>query len=271
MEQMKLITILNVTAKSVFAILLFLVVRKPDDYIYVPVMNSMGFLTAALISAVLVTKKFGVKFIIPAFSVLGNRLRESSHFFLSRAAVSLYDNSNTFIIGLVLGNVSAGYYSAAEKLFKAMTALNMPLTNSLYPYMAKNKDVRTYRKIFSLATTGNVVFCLLVFLFSYQIVHVIYGTGFDQTATLLRFFAILASLMIPSVLLGYPLLAAMGHANYANYSVVAAACVHVLMLVAAIPVLSVKLVVVFLIITQLIVLTIRLVGVRRHLREEMAV
>ncbi len=265
MEQMRLITILNVTAKSVFAISLLLVVRKPDDYIYVPVMNSMGFLTAAIISAFLVTKKYGVKLVLPALSILGNRLRESSHFFFSRVAVSIYDNSNTFIVGLVLGNVSAGYYSAAEKLFKAMTALNMPLTNSLYPYMSKSRDLRIYRKIFSLATAGNVVFCLMVFLFAYQIVALIYGSGLEQTAALLRLFSILACLMIPSVLLGYPLLAAMGHANYANYSVVAAACVHVLMLVAAIPVLSVKLVVVLLIITQLIVLSIRLVGVRKHL------
>jgi len=270
MEQMKLITILNVTAKLVFALLLFIVVRKPDDYIYVPVMNSLGFVTAAVISMVLVTKKFKVRFVIPTIAVLKFRLGESAHFFLSRAAVSLYDNSNTFIVGLVLGNVSAGYYSAAEKLFKGMTALHMPLTNSLYPYMAKNKDVRTYRKIFSLATTGNVLFCLLVFIFSYQIVSLIYGSGFELSGTLLRLFAILACVMVPSILLGYPLLAAMGYANYANYSVVAAACVHVLMLVMAIPILSLKLVVVFLIITQLIVLAIRVVGVRKHLSGVMA-
>lgn len=270
MEQMKLITVLNVTAKSIFALSLFIVVRKPDDYIYVPAMNSLGFVTAALISIFLVIKKFKVRFVVPTLSVLKFRLGESAHFFLSRAAVSLYDNSNTFIIGLVLGNVSAGYYSAAEKLFKAMTALHMPLTNSLYPYMSKNKDIRAYRKIFSLAATGNVILCLLVFIFAFQIVSLIYGSGFELSGTLLRLFAILACIMVPSILLGYPLLGAMGYSGYANYSVVVAACVHVLMLVMAIPVLSLQLVVVLLIITQLIVLAIRVAGVRRHLSGAMA-
>lgn len=265
MEQMKLITILNVVAKLTFALLIFLVVRKPDDYLYVPIMNSLGFVTAALVSIYLVRRRFKVKFLLPAFSVLRFRLAESFHFFISRAAVSLYDNSNTFIVGLVLGNVPAGYYSAAEKLFKAMTALHMPLTNSLYPYMSKSRDIKAYRKIFSLAATGNVIFCLSVFIFAYQIVALIYGSGFEVTGMLLRLFAILACIMVPSALLGYPLLAAMGYSGYANYSVVIAACVHVLMLLAAIPFLGLKLVVVFLIITQLIVLAIRAVGVRRHL------
>jgi len=270
MEHMKLITILNVIAKLTFALSIFIVVRKPDDYLYVPVMNSLGFVTAALISIFLVIKKFKVRFVVPTLSVLKFRLGESAHFFLSRAAVSLYDNSNTFIVGLVLGNVSAGYYSAAEKLFKAMTALHMPLTNSLYPYMSKNKDLRAYRKIFSLAATGNVLLCLLVFIFAFQIVSLVYGSGFEITGTLLQLFAILACIMVPSALLGYPLLAAMGHSGYANYSIVAAACIHVLMLVLAIPVLSLELVVVFSIITQLIVLAIRVVGVRRHLSSVMA-
>ena len=265
MEQMKLITILNVTAKLIFALSLFFVVRAPQDYLYVPLMNSLGYSVAAIISMVLVVRKFRINFTVPKLAALKFRLMESSHFFISRAAVSVYDNSNTFIVGLVLGNVAAGYYSAAEKLYKAMTALHMPLTNSLYPYMAKSRDIRAYRKIFSLAATGNVIVCLLVFLFAMQIVSIIYGPGFEQSGTLLRLFAVLACVLVPSSLLGYPLLAAMGYSGYANYSIVAAALIHMVMLVMAIPVLSLPLVVVLLIITQLIVLTIRMVGVKRHL------
>ncbi|PWB70812.1 flippase [candidate division GN15 bacterium] len=270
MEHMRLVTILNVVAKLAFALLIFVVVRRPEDYLYVPLMNAFGFAAASAISMVLVIRKFGVKLRIPPWSTLVFRLRESAHFFVSRASVSIYDNSNTFVVGLVLGNVAAGYYSAAEKLFKAMTALQMPLTNSLYPYMSKSRDVRAYRKIFTTATVGNAALCLLVFVLAYPIVSLIYGAGFELSASLLRMFAILTCIMVPSALLGYPLLAALGHSGYANYSVVAAAVIHLLLLLVAIPILSPHLVVVFLIITQLIVLAIRVVGVRRHLTTVLA-
>jgi PST family polysaccharide transporter len=270
MEQMKLVTILNVTAKLIFALLIFIVVRKPDDYLYVPLLNAMGFIVAALISFVLVLRKFRVKLAIPPLAVLSSRFKVSVHFFVSRAAVSLYDNSNAFIIGLVLGNVAVGYYSAAEKLFKAMTALHTPLTNSLYPYMSKSRDIRAFRKIFSVAVAGNAIVCVVVILLAFQIVAVLYGPGYDQSARLLQLFAVAAGIMVPSALLGYPLLAALGHDGYANYSVVAAAIVHLLMLVLAIPVLTPQLVVVFLVVTQFMILSVRVIGVKRHLSTALA-
>ncbi len=265
MEKMKFVTLLNVIAKLIFALLLFIIVNKPDDYIYVPLMNSLGFITASLISFYLVKKVFKVKFVIPNLSFMILMIKKSSSFFISRAAVSFYTNSNAFVIGLVLGNVSVGYYTAAEKLFNAIGALYVPLNDSLYPYMSKRKDIKTYKQVFAVASASNLLLCCFIYLFSFEIISLIYGSGFEQSASLLKFFAILACIIVPSVLLGYPLLAALGYPGYANYSVVIAAAVHVLMLVIVIPILSLKLVVILLILTQLVVIVIRIVGVRKKL------
>ncbi len=265
MERMKFVTILNVVAKALFALLLFFAVKTPDDFIYVPLMNSLGFIAASLISFYLVFKVFKVKFVMPSFSTIILMLNKSYHFFISRAAVSFYTNSNAFVIGIVMGNVAVGYYTAAEKLLNAITALYVPLSDSLYPYMSKRKDIKTYKKIFTLATAANLVLCFFIFLFSYQIIALIYGAGFEQSAALLELFAILAAILVPSILLGYPLLAAMGFPGYANYSVVIAAIIHVIMLLIFIPILNLKLVVILLIITHLVVILIRIIGVRKKL------
>ena len=192
-------------------------------------------------------------------------LKKSYQFFISRAAVSFYTNSNAFVIGLVLGNVSVGYYIAAEKLFNAIGALYVPLSDSLYPYMSKRKDIKTYKAVFVAASTSNLVICIFVFFFSFKIISLIYGPGFEQSASLLELFAILACIFVPSVLLGYPLLAAMGYPGYANYSIVIAAIVHVAMLLAFMPILSLELVVILLIITQSVVIVFRIIGVRLKL------
>ncbi len=265
MEKMKFVTMLNVIAKLIFALLLFVVVNKPDDYIYVPLMNSLGFISASVISFYLVIKVFNVKFVVPDLSFMLLMLKKSYQFFISRAAVSFYTNSNAFVIGLVLGNVSVGYYIAAEKLFNAIGALYVPLSDSLYPYMSKRKDIKTYKAVFVAASTSNLVICILVFFFSLKIISIIYGPGFEQSASLLELFAILACIFVPSVLLGYPLLAAMGYPGYANYSVVIAAAVHVAMLLAFLPILSLELVVILLIITQSVVIVFRIIGIRLKL------
>ena len=262
---MKFVTLLNVVAKLIFALLLFVIVKKPDDYIYVPLMNSLGFIAASLMSFYLVLNVFKVKFVVPKLSFMILMIKKSYHFFISRAAVSFYTNSNAFVIGLVLGNVSVGYYTAAEKLFNAIGALYIPLNDSLYPYMSKRKDIKTYKQVFAVASASNLLLCCFIYLFSFEIISLIYGSGFEQSASLLKFFAILACIIVPSVLLGYPLLAALGYPGYANYSVVIAAIFHVLMLVILIPILSLELVVILLILTQLVVIVIRIIGVRKKL------
>lgn len=265
MERMKHITILNVISRLTFAVLIFFVVKGPEDYLYVPLLNALGFFIAATIATIIIVTKLKVELSLQPVSALIFRFKESVQFFVSRAAVSVIDNSNAFIIGLLLGNVAVGYYSAAEKLFKAMTALHMPLVNSLYPYMSNTRDIRAFRRIFSLATVGNLLLCLGVILFAYQIIALVYGPDFGPSATLLQLFAVLAGIMAPSALLGYPLLGALGHDGYANYSVIAAAGLHILLIVIAIPVISSELVIIFLIVSQLAALTIKVIGVRRHL------
>jgi PST family polysaccharide transporter len=52
---------------------------------------------------------------------------------------SVYTRSNVFTLGLFGTNTMVGYYSAAEKLFIALQQAYLPVNNSIYPYMTKNK------------------------------------------------------------------------------------------------------------------------------------
>ncbi|MFQ5453712.1 MAG: flippase [Candidatus Zixiibacteriota bacterium] len=265
MEKMKFITILNITAKVVFTVLVVAIVREPEDFIYVPFFTSLGYLVAAVSSLWIIFKRFKVSLMVPPIKIIYGYLKDSTQFFLSRVSVSFYTNSNTFVVGLVLGNTAAGFYSAAEKLFNAMVMLYKPLADTLYPFMSHKKDLRLYKKIFIVTSGFNLVFCALVFLFSGFIINLIYGDGFQLSAELLKIFSILCAILVPSVLLGYPLLAAMGYPRYANYSVIIASLVHLVILGIMIPFLNIYLVAILLIITQLIVILIRIYGIKKNL------
>ena len=264
MERMKYITILNITAKTIFTVLIFVFIRNQGDYIYVPVFNSLGFITAGILSFWIVIKYFKIRLYLPKISRIYSYFKDSTQYFLSRVSVSVYTSSNTFVVGLFLGNTAAGYYSAAEKLFLALRMAYTPLNTTLYPYMCNTRNLRLYKKIFLLAFIVNLALCSSIFLSSGFIIGLLYGEGFQVSVKLLQMFSILGLIIVPSILLGYPLLAALGHPKYANMSVIVASVFHLIMLMLIIPIIKIYFVVIIAMITETVVLLIRVYGIRKH-------
>ncbi len=263
MENMKYMTRVNVIAKGLFTILIFIVIKTESDYYKVPLLYSIGFVIGGIFSLYFAFKYFNVKFGKPDSVEIKRLLRNSTQYFLSRSSAALYTSSNTFIAGLALGNYFAGIFGAAEKIFMAMTVIYAPLGDALYPYMAKNRDLKLYKKIFIGAILANTVIATLVYFFSDMIVVLVFGPDFADSADLLRLFCFLALLFVPAVMVGYPLLGALGKEKYANYSVVFASLLHVAILILCYKYLTVNRIVYLLFFTQSIVLTIRLVGVKK--------
>ena len=128
---MKYITILNVTAKLTFTICIFIFIRKTSDYIYVPLLNSLGFFIAGSLAVYIILKNFQLKIILPKFQIIFRYFKDSTQFFLSRVSVSIYTSTNTFVLGLFTNNKMVGYYSIAEKLYIALQQIYHPLVNTL--------------------------------------------------------------------------------------------------------------------------------------------
>lgn len=263
-ERMKYITILNILANVIFTITIFIFIRQAADYIYVPIINSLGLIISGIISQWIIFKTFKIKFILPSKSVLISNFKDSSSFFLSRASVSIYTSSNAFFLGLFTNNVAVGYYTAAEKLYIAVQGLYSPLVQVIYPYMSKSSNKPFYRKIFKLATGFNVVFCLLLFVLSGSIITILYGNNFDSSIPVLMIFAVALLVVVPSQLLGYPLLGAIGFQKYANGSVIIGSIVHLVMLILISSFMNIYLVASLVVLTESIVLLIRLFGVKKH-------
>jgi PST family polysaccharide transporter len=158
-----------------------------------------------------------------------------------------------------------GYYSAAEKLYIAFRGIYQPLMNAIYPYMAKYRNISLYKKIFKSSLVLNSVSCILLFVFSKQLVTLLFGSNFQQSILVLKIFSVALFLVVPAILLGYPFLAALGFARYANGSVIAGSLFHL----AALAIISQFyinpwLVAAVVVMTESIVLISRIYGVRKH-------
>ena len=265
MENMKYITVFNIVAKSLSFIPFFIFIRKPEDYIYVPIFYSIGFVLAGIVSLFIVYFKMGMKWYFTSISQISSSLKDSSAYFLARASTSLFTTSNSFLLGLVCVNTMVGYYSAAEKLYQAYNQLLSPFTGVLFPHIAKSRDVLFFKKIFYRITFTNLFCVAAALLLASYVLDIVYGTADPNILEVFRILVTACFVTIPSMLLGYPFLAAMGHPLYTNYTVMTTSVVHitglvVLYIYGAISPITVAMMVVM---SETLLILFRIWGVRR--------
>lgn len=226
MERMKYITFLKILAHIIFLLLIFVFVKDENDYMVVPLLNSMGFIISGLLGIFIAIRNFGIKLYKPKLFSLKKQLKYSAEFFLSRISVSIMSNTNSVCLGLIGSNISVGFYVAAEKISQAIDGIQSPLIQALYPFVAKNKNIKLFKKIFYLMLFIYTLIGIFIFVFAKDIIVIFYGQHMEDAYKVLRIFVFAFTLNAPVVLLGYPLLGGLGYTNIANKSVIISSIFH---------------------------------------------
>ena len=272
MEKMKYITFLNILAKTIFLVLIFIFVKQQSDYILVSLLNSCGFLISGIIGFIFAVKEFKIKLYIPKLQSLKKQFKYSSEFFITKLSVSAYTNTNTVCLGFVGSELMVGFYVAAEKIYNAINGLKTPLVNALYPYVTRNRDIKLYTKIFKMTILVTFLISLFGFIFAKDIITTFYGSEMQNAYKIFQIFCFLFFVNVPSVLLGYPLLGAFGYTKICNYSVVFSSIIHIIGLIILISLnkLTIYTMAMMVTLTTIIELSIRIVGTCKYklLKEE---
>jgi len=82
MEKMKYITFLNILAKLIFTVAIFIFVRESSNYLYVPFLNSLWFIIAGILALWILVKDFGVRFYILKIVSVNHQLKEGWYIFI---------------------------------------------------------------------------------------------------------------------------------------------------------------------------------------------
>jgi len=266
MEAMKYTSAINIISRSVFAGLIFIFVKTEEDYLLVPLINSLGSLIAAILALWVIFKKLRQEFAVCSFDALKYQFKESTNFFWSRVSVSAYTSSNVFVLGLLTNNTIVGYYSIAEKIYMAAQQAYSPLVQTLYPYISKQKNVRLFRKLFATATVVNSICVIIGMFLADYLIYILSGQHFYESVLVLRLMFIALLVVVPSILLGYPFLGALGYKNAANYSVIAGSVFHIIILsvCAVVDLMNLYLVAALVIATEVVVFSIRLYFIKKY-------
>lgn len=193
MEKMRYITIVNVAAKLLFTILIFIVIRQPEDYVYIILLNSCGFILSGILSTFIAFRFFKLRFSLPKWKDVKFQFKEGWALFGSTMGINLYRESNIFILRFFVNDAAVGIYSAAEKIIKGLQLLTTPIAQALFPHLSnrfKNLSIKEslihLKKISVPFSIILVLLTIATFLFAKILVQIIAGSGYNDAIILVR-------------------------------------------------------------------------------------
>lgn len=191
-EEMRVLTIAQSAARLLTIPALFLLVRSPEDTVRaaaiqgaVPLVASL-LLVSALRRLVPGPPRLILCAEIPAV------LREGWHLFIAHTSLAIHTATTAVVLGLVAGNTQVGYYSAADKVIRAVTSATGPMAQALYPHLngLKTRSMELtldlMRRGFGWMLLLAAAASLATFVLSKPLGLLLWGQGFAPSISILR-------------------------------------------------------------------------------------
>lgn len=232
-ERMGPLTTRYFASKGVQVALTILLVRGPGDLILVAVADVLSEIVDIAWSYRAQKRMFGVGIARPTFKESFEELRVSAIYCVSNVSSSLFSGFTTVIIGLAItSKTDIAFWSLTLTTVNAVQSLYTPIANSLYPHMIKNRDFGFARKLALVAlpvlVLGIVAYCAL----SKPIMLVLGGAEYVGGAHVMWMISPIFIFSFYGILIGWPVLGAMGHVKELTVSTLFTGIVNVVSLLA---------------------------------------
>lgn len=216
-EKMSKMAIVNLIVKFTSVPLTLLLVRGAGDVEIAALIQSMSLLVAAMVNLFSLLRTSEILWVRPAWHRVMGSLKKTTSLFLSNAAVSLYTNSSTVILGFVSSETAVGAFVAGYTLIKAALGLMGPVSQSLFPrisYLLMHERKRAEQmlgRVFMLQSAVGLVVSLAVVVGSPIVVPLLFGEAYAQSLPVLWGLSALPFLIAISNVLGVQIMVPLGH------------------------------------------------------------
>ena len=169
-EQMKYITYITLIIRIIFLGMIFIIIKSPDDYLLLPVINGLGTIIAGSISLYIIFFKHKIKFKFQSIKTLRYYLNDSLTIFISTISFNVYKSTNKVVVGMFLGMSSITFYDLAEKIIAVAKIPQNILSQSVFPKISLEKNIIYIKDIFKVSIIMNVIISVIVLIFAKQLV-----------------------------------------------------------------------------------------------------
>ena len=169
-EQMKYITYITLIIRIIFLGMIFIIIKSPDDYLLLPIINGLGTIIAGSISLYIIFFKHKIKFKFQPIKTLRYYLNDSLTIFISTISFNVYKSTNKVVVGMFLGMSSITFYDLAEKIIAVAKIPQNILSQSVFPKISLEKNIIYIKDIFKISIIMNFIISLIVLIFAKELV-----------------------------------------------------------------------------------------------------
>lgn len=138
-EEMRYITLLDLSIKLLFTVGVFLFITGANDGWLYPLMLGGAYIIISILSHILIYIKFNVSLTFVKQKFIYNTLKKTFPLFVNQFFPNLYNNTTTFLVGIILGNYAVGLFGAIKQIVSLLNVFNSVVTTVVFPYLNRNK------------------------------------------------------------------------------------------------------------------------------------
>jgi len=169
------ITSLNLFSKIFYLITIFLIIKKPEDYIYINFLWGFGMIIPFAVGTMICINRYDIK--MADFEVKATQLFLKNHFsfFVSQLFLSLKNYAPLVVVSFLGGYFIAGQYSIIEKIVMPFRSYLQIIFRFFYPKLcfelsiSQQKGIALWKKINAFNLLLVLILLALVYVFSAQI------------------------------------------------------------------------------------------------------
>jgi len=219
LERMRTVAAIHVLTRIASLIATFTLVRSSSDQLIAAAILSTPTVLAAIGCVIAILLKAPVQFYRPRLVDVQGAFASSWHLFLSSAAVLLYLNTNSFLLGLMSGTYAVALYTVANKI--AIAAFNFlgPVMQAIFPRASlvlrrPSEEGKAFISRLALALLPvAAALSLAIFGFAPWIIQFVGGVKFAAAVPVLRVMALLPFVLTCATLLAQVVMVNVGLAK----------------------------------------------------------
>lgn len=182
LEKMKFITIVNIVTKSVFIVMIFVVIKEKSDYYKVTELYALGSIVAGLLSSYIVFGKLHFRFVRPSAHLMKKTARDAFPLFLSTMSVQIYAHASKLLVGSFLGMVEVSLYDLCEKIITVSRVPLQIIQQVIFPKISRERNICYVDRVKKIALVINcsmsiIILCSMQMIMNYMLGKV-YANGY---------------------------------------------------------------------------------------------
>jgi polysaccharide transporter, PST family len=207
LERLRAVALIQTAAKCVVTLSAILLVHSRADVFLAALILAAPQVIGAALTFIFRIPLWPRTFYRPTRADVLRSLRESRHLFTSNIATTLYLNTNTFVLGIVIGDRAVASYSVSNRIVAAVQGLATPVTQSAFPRLSHlfahhpPQAWQLLRRVSFFLLPGMLIACLGVAALAPTIVTALAGHDYAEAIPVLRIMAAVPLLVTVAVIL----------------------------------------------------------------------